>query len=133
MSLSAIKRYMNSLMYARVRVRNIEWDTDGAEVDLPDEAVVRIEVSNDDIQRTENGGLQFKDDEILNELINNALSDKYGFCHFGYEIVGILYMENDRLSFGSYDTKVFGEKEMDDDDFLTDFFELEPGSIVKMD
>lgn len=131
MSLStlAIKRYMNSLMYARVRVRNIEWDTDGAKVKLPDEAVVEIKFGSDNIGRRIDNVPYFKDGTVLEELVNNALSDKYGFTHFGYEIVGILYMEDDCSSLVSYDSKVFGKKEMEDEKFLTRFFELEPDAI----
>ena len=49
---------------------NILWDTDGEEVNLPDEIEIPDWVDKED------------DDEI-----SDYLSDTTGFCHFGYELV----------------------------------------------
>ena len=49
---------------------NILWDTDGEEVNLPNEIEIPDYVDKED------------DDEI-----SDYLSDTTGFCHFGYELV----------------------------------------------
>ena len=49
---------------------NILWDTDGEEVNLPNEIKIPDWVDKED------------DDEI-----SDYLSDTTGFCHFGYELV----------------------------------------------
>ena len=49
---------------------NIKWDTDGEEVNLPNEIEIPDWVDKED------------DDEI-----SDYLSDTTGFCHFGYELV----------------------------------------------
>ena len=49
---------------------NILWDTDGEEVDIPNEIEIPDWIDEDD------------DDEI-----SDYLSDVTGFCHFGYELV----------------------------------------------
>ena len=49
---------------------NILWDTDGEEVNLPNEIEIPDWVDKED------------DDEI-----SDYLSDITGFCHFGYELV----------------------------------------------
>ena len=49
---------------------NILWDTDGEEVNLPNEIEIPDWVNKED------------DDEI-----SDYLSDTTGFCHFGYELV----------------------------------------------
>lgn len=49
---------------------NILWDTDGEEVNLPNEIEIPDWVDKED------------DDEI-----SDYLSDVTGFCHFGYELV----------------------------------------------
>lgn len=57
----------------KVKVFDIDWDTDGEDVELPSE----IEVEVDD---------EFADDEDeLSEVIGDYLSDEYGFCHFGFD------------------------------------------------
>ena len=52
-----------------MKVINILWDTDGEEVNLPNEIEIPDWVDKDD-------------DEI-----SNYLSDETGFCHFGFELV----------------------------------------------
>ena len=49
---------------------NILWDTDGEEVNLPNEIEIPDWVDKED------------DDEI-----SDYLSDTAGFCHFGFELV----------------------------------------------
>ena len=49
---------------------NILWDTDGEEINLPNEIEIPDWVDKED------------DDEI-----SDYLSDITGFCHFGYELV----------------------------------------------
>ena len=49
---------------------NILWDTDGEEVNLPNEIEIPDWVDKED------------DDEI-----SDYLSDEIGFCHFGFELV----------------------------------------------
>ena len=49
---------------------NILWDTDGEEVNLPNEIEIPDWVDKED------------DDEI-----SDYLSDKTGFCHFGFDLV----------------------------------------------
>lgn len=49
---------------------NIKWDTDGEEVNLPNEIEIPDWVDKED------------DDEI-----SDYLSDVTGFCHFGFELV----------------------------------------------
>lgn len=51
----------------RIKIYDIEWDTDGEDVDLPSEIIV--ETDNDD-------------PEYLSDLI----TDEYGFCHKGFRI-----------------------------------------------
>ena len=52
---------------------NIQWDTEGEEVDLPTE--VKIEVPDTISKRTDI--LDYISDEITNET---------GFCHFGFTV-----------------------------------------------
>lgn len=52
-----------------MRAMNIEWDTDGediSELDLPDEAEIPDDISEDEI--------------------GDWLSDEYGYCHYGYDL-----------------------------------------------
>ena len=53
-----------------MKVINILWDTDGEEVNLPNEIEIPDWVDKED------------DDEI-----SDYLSDTTGFCHFGFELV----------------------------------------------
>jgi len=53
-------------------VTDIDWDTDGEEVDLPDEMTVNV--SEDE---------ELEEDEI-EEYISDKISDETGFCHFGF-------------------------------------------------
>ena len=53
-------------------VSNIDWDTDGEEIDLPDEMTVNVKEDE-----------QLEDDEI-EQYISDKISDETGFCHFGF-------------------------------------------------
>lgn len=59
----------------KVRAFNIDWDTDGKKIDLPDECVVELD-----------------DDQDPHEDLANVLSDEYGWCVNGcnYEIVELI-------------------------------------------
>ena len=53
-------------------VSNIDWDTDGEEIDLPDEMTVNVKEDE-----------QLEDDEI-EQYISDKITDETGFCHFGF-------------------------------------------------
>ena len=55
-----------------INVTDIKWDTDGEEVDLPDEEQINLDISNE------------SDWDEIEEEIGNYLSDTYGFCHDGF-------------------------------------------------
>ena len=57
----------------KVRVFNIKWDTDGAEVDLPSFMILNIETNDLD------------DLDYLEDCISEYLSDHTGFCHDGFD------------------------------------------------
>ena len=55
-------------------VYNIEYDTDGAKVELPDR--LEIELPDD------------TDPEDVEQLLSDEISNITGFCHFGFLIEG---------------------------------------------
>ena len=55
-----------------MKAMNIEWDTDGEYIDLPNE----IDIPED---------LDFKDD--IEETVSDYLSDTTGFCHKGFNLI----------------------------------------------
>ena len=55
-------------------VYNIEYDTDGAKVKLPD----RLEIELPD----------YTDPEDVEQLLSDEISNITGFCHFGFLIEG---------------------------------------------
>lgn len=59
-------------------VENIDWDTDGEDVDLP--TTLAITLTERDIENIKN-----PDEEELEEVISDKLSDITGFCHNGWE------------------------------------------------
>lgn len=77
-SLTCYDKELGELItYAEVQVTGIEWDTDGAEVDLPTEM---------DIQFSE---LNISDDVSYDELvdeISDYLSSNTGYCHNGFSL-----------------------------------------------
>lgn len=52
------------------RAFNIKWDTDGENVDLPQEIFIKVSKENA---------------ESAEDLIADAISDETGFCHFGFD------------------------------------------------
>ena len=60
----------------KILVQNIKWDTDGEKVNLPKE----VEYDNPSITMMKNF---FEEDY---EAVSDALSNDYGFCHFGFDI-----------------------------------------------
>jgi len=52
-------------------VFNIQYDTDGEQVDLPEK--LTIEVPED-----------LKEDSDIADFISDKISDETGFCHFGF-------------------------------------------------
>lgn len=60
-------------MTYKVKVTNIKWDTDGEIIpELPDSTTLTIEDYDID------------EDEDIDLIIGDMLSDLYGFCHFGF-------------------------------------------------
>lgn len=55
----------------KFRVYNIDWDTDGEDVDLPNEIEVNVPA-------------EVVDYDDVNDYISDWLSDEYGFCHNGF-------------------------------------------------
>ena len=53
-----------------VEVRNIQWDTDGEDLNLPRTMQVKLDPG---------------DQENWEDLVSDAISDQTGFCHFGFE------------------------------------------------
>jgi hypothetical protein len=60
-----------------IHVTNIEWDTDGQDVDLPNE--FDIDVDPDGLDPDDPG-----DEDAFGDLVGDAVSDTYGFCHKGF-------------------------------------------------
>ena len=58
---------MGETAMKKVLCKNIVWDTDGKKVALPKEVEVEVE------------------DPTNDEEIGDALSDKIGFCHHGFD------------------------------------------------
>ena len=52
------------------RAFNIKWDTDGENVELPQEIFIKISKENT---------------ESAEDLIADAISEETGFCHFGFD------------------------------------------------
>jgi hypothetical protein len=65
-----------------VEVTDIEWDTDGEEVDLPTE--IKVEIPTSILI------YRFEDSQDLEQEIDDYVSDEIsnisGFCHTGYNI-----------------------------------------------
>ena len=55
-----------------VKVSNVEWDTDDEEVDLPKEFTLTVD---------------HYEDTDLDDEVSDAISDEYGFCHFGFNYI----------------------------------------------
>ncbi len=59
----------------RILVSNIEWDTDGEDIDLPSEVLI-TNPNKEMVQSVE-------DNDYADE-IGDFLSDEYGFCLYGF-------------------------------------------------
>ena len=55
----------------KIKITNIDWDTDGEKVKLPSEET--FEINNDYIP------------DIIEDEMNDYLSDKYGYCMYSYD------------------------------------------------
>jgi hypothetical protein len=64
------------------KVTNIDWDTDGEQLDLPSECLINIEVSSDITEKE------------VEESISNAITDMSNFCHNGFNYTEIQYQES---------------------------------------
>lgn len=53
-----------------VLVHNIKYDTDGDDINLPKNLTTKVEAD---------------DEDDLEEVISNFISNETGFCHFGFE------------------------------------------------
>ena len=60
-------------MNKKYLVTNIEWDTDGEDVDLPNELEI---ILPDDEELTS--------PEEIEHYISEAITNETGFCHFGF-------------------------------------------------
>ena len=64
-----------------MKVENIKWDTDGKDIEelgLPTEVEIPDELIS---------GYDEKEIDYYYSNISDWLSDKYGFCHGGFELV----------------------------------------------
>lgn len=75
------------------KIKNIKWETDGEEVDLPNELQLKLVLDPNDL------------DPNIESMIDNYLSDEFGWLHQGYEIEltecsdFAILKENERLQF----------------------------------
>lgn len=58
------------------KVTNIDWDTDGEQLNLPSECLINIEVSSDITEKE------------VEESISNAITNMSNFCHNGFNYEG---------------------------------------------
>jgi len=65
-----------------IKVCEIEWQTDGEEVDLPDNVTIDI---------AELDAFELEDEEQINEAITDHLSDTYGYLVEGFTRMDWVY------------------------------------------
>jgi len=53
-------------------VTDIDWDTDGEDIDLPSE--LEIDIPDD------------MDSEDIEDYVSDSISDTTGFCHYGFQL-----------------------------------------------
>jgi hypothetical protein len=58
---------------------DIEWDTDGEELDLPKE--IKVDIPNGDL-------IKMPREEVF-DFIGNRISEEVGFCHFSFSLTSI--------------------------------------------
>lgn len=56
-----------------VKVKNIQYDTDGIEVELPSELLIKVPS-------------EYTDVEDIDDFISDEISNITGYCHFGFEV-----------------------------------------------
>ncbi len=61
----------------KYKVENIKYDTDGEDIELPEV----LEITIDD---------SITDQEDIEQILSDEISNITGFCHFGFSIVGKL-------------------------------------------
>jgi hypothetical protein len=59
----------------KYKVENIKYDTDGEDIELPEV----LEITIDD---------SITDQEEIEQILGDEISNITGFCHFGFSIVG---------------------------------------------
>lgn len=57
----------------KVKVKNIQYDTDGFEVELPSELLIKVPS-------------EYTDVEDIDDFISDEISNITGYCHFGFEV-----------------------------------------------
>lgn len=60
----------------KARVYNIQYDTDGFEVDLP--TIITFEIPKD-----------LTDEDEIEDFVSDEISNQTGYCHFGFELIYI--------------------------------------------
>lgn len=66
-------------MSMRFIVTDIEWDTDGEDVDLPSQLTIEIPDNDDDIW----------EEWDIEDYIGDEITDITGYCHFGFTSIKI--------------------------------------------
>lgn len=57
----------------KVKVKNIQYDTDGFEVELPSELLIKVPS-------------EYTDVEDIDDFISDEISNITGYCHFGFDV-----------------------------------------------
>lgn len=57
----------------KVKVKNIQYDTDGIEVVLPSELLIKVPS-------------EYTDLEDIEDFISDEISNITGYCHFGFDV-----------------------------------------------
>lgn len=60
----------------KARAYDIEYDTDGFQVDLP--TILTFEIPKD-----------LKDDDEIEDFVSDEISNQTGYCHFGFDLIYI--------------------------------------------
>ena len=66
-----MQKKLNKCAPTSIRIFNISYDTDGEEISLPDELVMKIPKG--------------AKEAVLTELASDYISDTTGFCHNGFD------------------------------------------------
>jgi len=68
----------------KIIAKNIRWDTDNEDVDLPKTIV--LSVSSSDLDVDENYDFNKDRDNVVSDYVSDKISDETGYCHFGFDI-----------------------------------------------